>query len=111
MQRSMDFALADEQIAWIERHAGLALRARVEATLRLGPAPHPYRRIRRENDGLVLAIKDWRVHFRADGRRMQVHTVTTGYRTAQLARASALGSGQDTLAVHHRFVATFGRPP
>ncbi|MFO1426521.1 MAG: tRNA (N6-threonylcarbamoyladenosine(37)-N6)-methyltransferase TrmO [Steroidobacteraceae bacterium] len=102
---------AVEQFAWIEHHAGLALRERVEATLRLGPAPHPYRRIRREGPGLVLAIKDWRVHFRADGRRMQVHTVTSGYRTAQLARARVLGGEHDALAVHHRFVATFGRPP
>ncbi|MGC3984409.1 MAG: SAM-dependent methyltransferase [Pseudorhodoferax sp.] len=38
--------LATEQSLWIEAHTGLAIRDRIQSTLALGPAPHPYRRIR-----------------------------------------------------------------
>jgi tRNA-Thr(GGU) m(6)t(6)A37 methyltransferase TsaA len=90
---------AVEQAAWIEARTGLALRERVSATLALGPEPHPYRRIRRENDGLVLAIKDWRARFRVAGRRVDVLEVVSGYRDAQLAGAER----GDKLAVHREF--------
>jgi tRNA-Thr(GGU) m(6)t(6)A37 methyltransferase TsaA len=51
---------ATEQAAWIEARTALPLRERATTTLALGPEPHPYRRIRRDGDGLA-AVGDWRV--------------------------------------------------
>jgi tRNA-Thr(GGU) m(6)t(6)A37 methyltransferase TsaA len=95
-------ALAAEQAAWIEGRTGLAIRARIEATLALGPEPHPYRRIRREGDCFRLAIKDWRAHFALAGREVRVVSIRSGYRAAQLAAAGA--GGDDTLAAHREFL-------
>ena len=75
---------AAEQAAWVEARTSLALRARVTSTLALGPEPQPYRRIRRDGDGFVLAVKDWRARFSVDGRRVHVLEIRTGYRDSQL---------------------------
>jgi tRNA-Thr(GGU) m(6)t(6)A37 methyltransferase TsaA len=68
-------ALALEQAVWVETHTGLALRERVESTLALGPAPHPYRRIRSVGDGMQLSVKEWRVRFAVVGRDVRVLVV------------------------------------
>ncbi|MBS0580119.1 MAG: tRNA (N6-threonylcarbamoyladenosine(37)-N6)-methyltransferase TrmO [Proteobacteria bacterium] len=92
--------LAQQQVEWIETHAGLALGERVRATLTLGPQPHPYRRIRREPAGLQLAVKEWRVRFRVEGRVVHVTAVDSGYRPAQLTPARA----DPALGVHRAFI-------
>lgn len=97
--------LADAQAAWIEERTGLPIRERIEATLALGPEPHPYRRIRREGRGFRLAVKDWRVRFVVAGREVQVLAVASGYRAAQLAAAG--GRGADPVAVHREFSAAW----
>ena len=80
--------VAAEQAAWVEARTGLPLRARATTTLALGPEPQPYRRIRRDGTGFVLAVKDWRVRFSVQGPRVGVHEIRSGYRDSQLARAS-----------------------
>jgi hypothetical protein len=98
-------AYALERCTWIESRSDLALRERVRATLALGPAPHPYRRIKRDGDGFVLAVKEWRVRFHVEDRRVQVTAVSSGYRRSQLASVT---EGEDPLLTLHReFVATF----
>src|SRR5277367_6896961 len=52
-------APAAEQATWIEAHTGLTIRERIHSTLTLGPAPHPYRRIRQVDDGMQLSVKEW----------------------------------------------------
>jgi tRNA-Thr(GGU) m(6)t(6)A37 methyltransferase TsaA len=94
---------AAEQAEWIESRTQLALRARVTATLELGPEPHPYRRIRRDGDGFVLAIKEWRVRFDAGDRRIDVREVFSGFRDPQLRER------RDDLAVHLEFRARYGK--
>lgn len=94
--------LAAEQLAWVEQHAGLALRERITATLALGPQPHPYRRIRRRGDELVLAIKAWRMHCRVAGRHVEVCRLASGYRPAEL---RAAGAAADARAIHRAFLA------
>lgn len=96
--------IAAAQAEWIEARTGLALRARADATLSLGPAPHPYRRIRPEGDGMLLAIRDWRLMFRVAGREVHVTVVRTGYRDTQIAAADA---DDVTLAAHREFLAQF----
>ena len=85
---------ASEQIAWL-REQGADLEPAIVRALALGPTPNPYRRIRKQKEGLTLALKDWRIDFRVDGRRIVVTGVTTGYRRSQL-----LAAGVD---VHRAF--------
>lgn len=81
---------------------GVALHEAADAVLALGPAPHAYRRIRREGDGLVLAVKEWRVRFVADASERVVHVrgVESGF------KASARGLHP----LHAQFVARAGAP-
>jgi tRNA-Thr(GGU) m(6)t(6)A37 methyltransferase TsaA len=92
---------AAEQAAWIEAHTQLELRARVDATLELGAEPHPYRRIRKTRDGFVLAVKEWRVRFDVDDRRVHVREIASGFRDSQLREPRA------DLQVHRDFRARY----
>ena len=79
-------AAAGEQAEWIEARTGLNLRERATATLALGPEPHPYRRIRREQSGFTLCVKDWRLRFRVDERDVRVASIESGVRKSLLVR-------------------------
>jgi tRNA-Thr(GGU) m(6)t(6)A37 methyltransferase TsaA len=93
--------LAAEQAAWIETHTGLAIRDRIQSTLALGPAPHPYRRIRSVDGGMQLAVKEWRVRFDVIERSVRVTAIYSGFRASQLGRADA---GDPTLSWHREFL-------
>jgi tRNA-Thr(GGU) m(6)t(6)A37 methyltransferase TsaA len=97
--------LAAEQIAWIETHTALDIGERIRSTLTLGPVPHPYRRIRRMDDGMQLALKEWRVRFSVNGREVRVREVFSGFRAAQLAAADA----DAVRSWHRQFVARWPR--
>jgi tRNA (adenine37-N6)-methyltransferase len=75
---------AREHVAWLRERHGIDLAAEIDQILGIGPQPHPYRRIRREGDGLLLALHEWRVFFHVDGRLVTVESIRTGYRPAQL---------------------------
>ena len=93
-------AAAAEQAAWVEARTSLTLRARVTSTLALGPEPQPYRRIRRDGAGFVLAVKDWRARFSVEGRRVSVHEIRSGYRDSQLSGANQCDAN---LSAHREF--------
>jgi tRNA (adenine37-N6)-methyltransferase len=97
--------LAAEQALWIEAHTGLAIRERIQSTLALGPAPHPYRRIRRISDSMQLAVKEWRVRFAVAERDVRVIETDSGFRASQLAADSTDGS----LQPHREFLALWPR--
>lgn len=97
--------LATEQAHWIEARAGLAIEERIRSTLALGPEPHPYRRIRRIDGGMQLAVKEWRVRFSVDGREVRVIEIASGFRPAQLAR----DGDDDVLRAHREFQERWGR--
>jgi tRNA (adenine37-N6)-methyltransferase len=99
--------LARQQAQWIETHTGLALAERIRATLSLGPSPHPYRRIRRNAQGMQLAVKEWRVRFTVAGRDVCVLEVDSGFRAAQLAAAAR----DDSLGSHREFLGLWPRRP
>ena len=98
-------ALAAEQVVWVESHTGLALRERIESTLALGPAPHPYRRIRRLGEEMQLSVKEWRVRFAVMERDVRVIEITSGFRASQL----AAGENDEALRPHREFVAIWPR--
>jgi hypothetical protein len=75
--------LARGQLAWLCDH-GVDLEPGIVRALSLGPQPNPYRRIRKQGDGLTLALKDWRADFTVEGPRIVVVGLRTGYRRAQL---------------------------
>ena len=98
-------AKAEEQLAWISSRSPLPLRDRIEATLKLGPQPHPYRRIRRGKDGaMTLAVQDWRIDFHVDGMNIEVLRLRSGYRASQLEKTSDASA---PLVLHREFLLRF----
>lgn len=94
--------LAEAQAAWL-RDRGVDLKDPVDRTLSLGPQPHPYRRIKREGEGFRLAVKDWRVRFRVEGRAVTVDAIGSGYRRAEL-----LSSAAPEVVLQREFAELFG---
>jgi tRNA (adenine37-N6)-methyltransferase len=90
---------ATAQLAWL-RERGVDLRSAIESTLALGPQPHAYRRIRAHAGGMRLALKEWRVDFGVEERRIVVKAIATGYRPKELATKADLGT-------HREFVTRF----
>jgi tRNA-Thr(GGU) m(6)t(6)A37 methyltransferase TsaA len=102
---AVEFApLAAEQAQWIETRTGLPIGERIRSTLVLGPEPHPYRRIRRLNEGLQLAVKEWRVQFTVDGHDVRVIRIDSGFRDSQLAT-------DESLRDHREYLASWPREP
>lgn len=97
--------LAEEQAAYLSERWSISLREPISRALSLGPAPHPYRRIKRDGDALRLAHKDWRARFCVQGERVTVLALATGYRAAELFSSEA-----PELAAHRDFVRVFGYP-
>jgi tRNA (adenine37-N6)-methyltransferase len=85
---TVDFAeTAVAQLELLEGF-GIELESAIRQVLELGPEPHPYRRIRKTEQGSVLALKDFRVSFTSAAERVTVTDVATGYRPSQLATQS-----------------------
>ncbi len=96
---------ATERLSFLRDELQIDIGGPLERTLRLGPQPHPYRRIRIETDGTrQLAHKDWRAWFVVDGRNVTILTIDTGYRDKDL-----VTSPDEVVAKHRRFVEKFGR--
>ena len=98
-------ALAADQAAWIEAHTALAIRDRIDSTLSLGPEPHPYRRIRRLGEGMQLSVKEWRVRFTVEGRRVHVLEIGSGFRDAQIMASAA----DESLRAHREYLVLWPR--
>jgi tRNA-Thr(GGU) m(6)t(6)A37 methyltransferase TsaA len=98
-------ALAMEQVVWIEAHTGLAIRERIQSTLALGPAPHPYRRIRRVEEWMQLSVKEWRVRFTVVERDVRVIEIYSGFRPSQL----TAGGAEESRRSHREFLAIWPR--
>ena len=95
-------AAAAEQAEWVEARTGLNLRERATATLALGPEPHPYRRIRRVQNGFTLCVKDWRLSFSVDARRVRVASIESGVRKSLLVRSD---EASEELTLHREYYA------
>jgi tRNA-Thr(GGU) m(6)t(6)A37 methyltransferase TsaA len=68
---------------------GVDLERAIVQSLSLGPAPHAYRRIKKDGATSVLAVKDWRVRFSSDepARTIAVTQLFSGYSARELASA------------------------
>lgn len=99
-------AEAEAQVTWIEARSSLPLRERIVNTLRLGPQPHPYRRIRRGSNGsMTLAVQDWRMTFDVDDRVLTVSGIRSGYSKARM--AEHLPDPDGVLQRHREFCVTY----
>ena len=98
-------ALATEQAAWIEAHTGLTIGERIQSILALGPASHPYRRIRRVGEWMQLSVKEWRVRFTVVARDVRVLEINSGFRDSQLAG----GGADESHRLHREFLALWPR--
>jgi hypothetical protein len=102
--------LAERQLAWIAARSPLPLRERITDTLSLGPEPHPYRRIRRDQHGrLQLAVQDWRVRFSVSGRVVLVLEIASGYRASQLAATAP--EADPAIGLHREFLLSHPADP
>jgi tRNA-Thr(GGU) m(6)t(6)A37 methyltransferase TsaA len=70
---------------YLAQSFGIELETPIREVLALGPQQHAYRRIRRDADGFVLAVKDFRARFTLDGPRITVTELRSGYRPRELA--------------------------
>ncbi len=81
---SVDFdEEASEALEFLEAN-GIELRSRIASSLALGPSEHAYRRIKRDGERGVLAVKEWRAHFVVSETRVRVRSIRSGYREREL---------------------------
>ena len=94
---------AESTLAMLRDRFGIDLAASITMVLVLGPQPHPYRRIRKRPDGQsILAVKDWRARFVAEGKVIRVLAIETGYRPKQL--EDGIAGVDDAVLAPHRAV-------
>lgn len=96
------------QLAWLGARGVRELRAQAEEALSAGPAPHPYRRIRKVDDHFTVALQDFRLDFVVDEQRVTVLRVRSGYRDRALRDPDTVARGPTPLAVHRALVREFG---
>jgi tRNA-Thr(GGU) m(6)t(6)A37 methyltransferase TsaA len=89
---------ADEQLAWLLER-GVDLRARLLSALALGPQAHAYRRIKKDERGLRISVKEWHARFVAEGDRIVVTELETGRRASEV--------GKPGSELHLEFVTRF----
>jgi tRNA-Thr(GGU) m(6)t(6)A37 methyltransferase TsaA len=94
---------AERAVRYLKERFGIELWEAIRRVLVLGPQRHPYRRIRADADGFVLAVKDFRARFAVEGRRITVLAVKSGYRPRELVENS-----DPALDAHRAFAAEFG---
>jgi tRNA-Thr(GGU) m(6)t(6)A37 methyltransferase TsaA len=75
---------AARALEYLRSEWGIELWEPIEQVLALGPQQHPYRRIKRDGDALLLAVKDFRARFRVEGQRIVVLSIASGYRPKEL---------------------------
>lgn len=91
---------AEEQLVFLKAR-GIDLRTRIVDHLSIGPRPHAYRRIRKEGEGFVLSVRDWRAHFIIEGQNVRLQRLSSGAKMKDIVRG-------DAPTVHGEYVDRFG---
>lgn len=89
---------ARQALDYLSTRWGVELEDALERVLEVGPAPHPYRRIKRTEEGFLLALKEWRAHFEVDHKTVRITRIESGYRARDLS-----DSHDRTLDLHRDF--------
>lgn len=104
-EHAVNFApLAREQLNFLSQGFAVEIADRFVSALKLGPEPQAFRRIRKDGDGYVIAVKDWRARFVAVERTITILEFQTGHRSQLLAT-----SEDPALDAHRGFVTRFNR--
>ena len=96
-------ALAEMQASFVLEHTSFDLRARLSEALALGPQPHAYRRIRKDERGTFIATKEWRARFSVHQNVIQVGPIFSGYSPRELVMST-----DSKVEVHRAFEVRFG---
>lgn len=94
--------LASEQLDFLKSF-GIDLRPRIERVLSIDPAPHPYKRIKTEDDHFVQSIRGWRMHFTIDADGILVQRIRSGYSIEKFLSEEELADDSAQRAFHVRF--------
>ena len=70
--------LALSQLEFLKEH-NVDLMDRIERVLSRDPSPHPYKRIERDGDCFVQAIRGWRIIFSVENFLVTVEEIRSGY--------------------------------
>lgn len=98
---------AEVQTAWLREEYGIDLVGHARSVLARDPAPHPYRRVTRRDDGsLELAITSWRIHFSVEEDCVTIERVASGYDAAAISVAEPGSLHHD--AAHRAFAERWG---
>ncbi|MBS2022235.1 MAG: tRNA (N6-threonylcarbamoyladenosine(37)-N6)-methyltransferase TrmO [Deltaproteobacteria bacterium] len=92
---------AKEQLAWLAAR-GVVLESEITSILSVSPRPNRYRRIKKEEQGFRLALRDFRVAFEVEAQEVTVLRLFSGYRPAELLR-------EPSLELHRGFTRAFPR--
>jgi tRNA-Thr(GGU) m(6)t(6)A37 methyltransferase TsaA len=93
---------AANQLDHLESHA-IQLRSRIEHVLSRVAAPHPYRRIERDSDGLYLAYRAWRIRFTVEDDRVTITQIRSGYPKSAFESGEELADDEAQRAFAERF--------
>jgi tRNA (adenine37-N6)-methyltransferase len=80
--------LATEQLGFLREH-GIDIERRLTESLSLGPQPHAYRRIKRDERGLRIAVKEWYARFEASDDTLTVTSIESGMFAENLTKPGA----------------------
>lgn len=95
--------LATSQLELLKKY-NVDLTARVERVLSRDPSPHPYKRIEREGDRYIQAIRGWRIFFRAVDSTMIVEEIRSGYAIDTISNEADISDAEAQAA----FLSAFG---
>jgi tRNA-Thr(GGU) m(6)t(6)A37 methyltransferase TsaA len=98
--------LAKEQTSWLETTYDIHLLDRAVDILSFDPLPHSYRRIMKEEQGYVMAIKSWRVLYSIDDINVRILEIRSGYPAVVI---TGLDPAAETLHDQHAHVAFHSR--
>ena len=102
---AVNFAvLAIAQLDFLRSAFALEISERFVSALSIGPEPQAFRRIRKDGDGYVIAVKDWRARFIAADLTITVLEFQTAHKPQLLAT-----NEDPALDPHRGFVARFGQ--
>jgi tRNA (adenine37-N6)-methyltransferase len=95
--------LATSQLDLLKEY-NVDLTNRIERTLSRDPSPHPYKRIEREGDRYIQAIRGWRIIFRVENWTVTVEEIRSGYANDKISNEIELSDAEAQVA----FLSAFG---
>ncbi len=94
---------AKAQLEFLKEH-NVDIADRIERVLSRDPHPHPYKRIERDGDFFVQAIRGWRICFRVEGKEVTIEEIRSGYSQGNLVTQMDISDHDAQIAYQAAFV-------